>query len=369
MISSTYSILCLPDEIIYEVLGYLNQSNVLLVRLLNFRFYIVATKRLFNSVYVNNGDPLVISSDISTPFYLKYTVINGWDKFIKLLNMKEFALVNDIVLFTDYGISPYLINSLPRLYIENEYRKSMIQHEFYISKWLTITIMEYNYTIEKLTITGDETKVLPFLKRLKSLRILNGTSNMFNFNHQQLITIQDLALEFREQPNRITDIKSIFNLEAISSLELKFNLLHSTPSVYDLTILASQLTSIKQFAIISPNIRFDKIIHQIKPNSLQSFYLKILGNYYDCSNLQIFEILKYQQNSIVKIYYSCTRSNSRFRHYGLLEFDRIYKNPRNKGTSEAELVLNNGGFKKLKQIVLNENYFVINKYRDIVCLN
>ncbi|EGW35699.1 uncharacterized protein SPAPADRAFT_64786 [Spathaspora passalidarum NRRL Y-27907] len=368
-------ILTLPDEIIYEILGYLNQINILSVRLINLRFYIVATEKLFNFVYVNNGDPVVIGPDVNSPFYLKYTVVNGWNKFITLLNMKELQFVNTIVIYTDYGITldfKKVIRSSPRISIEFEYKKSIIVHqELSFSSWFRIAMTEFNYSIKKLTINGGETKLLPFFTRLKSLRIINGTSTMFDSLKQQ-ITIRDLSLEFLQQPIRLIDIRNIFNLAEIVSLELKFGLYHPPPSVVELAILASQLKSVKQLAIISPNIRFDKVVHQLKPNSITSFYLKILGNYYETPSSGLVEILKYQQQSVMKVYWSCVRSNSRFRSYGLQEFDRVYKKSGdNNKLEEVVFLLNNGRFEKLNQVVLNENYFAIKSLRntEIVCLN
>ena len=54
------SILSLPDELIEEIIEYLNQSDRLKLSLLNMRFHNQVKRCLLNSVYVNNGGPKVL---------------------------------------------------------------------------------------------------------------------------------------------------------------------------------------------------------------------------------------------------------------------------------------------------------------------
>ncbi|RLV90096.1 hypothetical protein JA1_004824 [Spathaspora sp. JA1] len=94
----------LPDEILLKIFGYLNQFDVMNIRLLSKKLNRVGSLKLFKSLYVyfpefNTKAPT--ATGLYWSFSIKYTAVNGYKDFKKVLDMEQLSLVENVVLCTE----------------------------------------------------------------------------------------------------------------------------------------------------------------------------------------------------------------------------------------------------------------------------
>ncbi|KAG7660845.1 uncharacterized protein J8A68_005662 [[Candida] subhashii] len=383
------TLLALPDEIILEILNNFNQLILLKLRAVNKRLYRLCNEKLFSSIFVNNGGgpKILINYDIpTTTFYQEYFIFNYYEKFIQFC-LKPYMIeyVKKLVFFND-DIDPRAIRSLI-----NMYPKMSIFIERQCGKYLQIREFDIGNTLNKSMITSFAINanfdswgnILPELSRLNTLRINNGSTELFNqfqYKNIYLDQLKEFSLELREkQPSSTslsTSMSKVFNLAAIQKLELKF--ISKPPLEADLVNLFTQLFSLKHISIISQNIRFDELIKQLIPNSLHSLYINVIGgksNNNSFEPIRIWEISKTQCESLVRLGWSNIIHNRKSKLYGLLEFERIYE----MGDNDIEeddcdnekigkvdrLLRAYGAYRNLRQVVIDEDQFMIEREMSV----
>lgn len=370
------SILSLPDELIEEIIEYLNQSDRLKLSLLNMRFHNQVKRCLLNSVYVNNGGPKVLlTNEVESGFYRRHTIILQF-QFDKLVESEDIRFVKRVVLYSDaiterilQRLLKYDINLSFEHVIENKLKYLTIMQRKRSPLWITPDFPVEN-SITQLTVTyNGETISNAALSKLKlnSLRALNITSDAFERrgrgNDFKPIVVKKLSFEFVDKQPSLSFISNTFDIDKIESLELKFK---TRPIESEIVQLMSKLTSLKHFAIMSQNMRFDRIIEPLPRDSLETFYVNVMGRYDTFLATILLQILKHQLRSIQKLCWSNKRLNIRLKTYGLDDFERIYDVGaicKDLDIAEIKILVANG-FSSFTDVILNDAYYKVYTEKD-----
>ena len=364
------SILSLPDEIIEEVIDYLNQNDRLKFSILNKRIHYQVKKSLLNCVYVNNGGPRVmLTNEFSSGFYRRHTIINQF-QFESLMDSADIKYIKRAVFYSD-AIPDNILQSILRNNInlsfehvfENKLKYLTILQRKKNPLWITPDFPVEN-SISQLSVTYDgETISNAALSKLKlnSLKALNITSDAFERRRGgdfEPIEVKRLSFEFVDKQPSLAFISYTFKVDKVETLELRFK---TRPLEQELIGLMSKLTSLRNFSIMSQNMRFDRIIEPLSKNSLETFYVNVMGRYDTFLATILFDILRYQMESIRKLSWSNKRLNIRLRTYGLDDFQRVYDvGAMLKDLDIAEIkILIANGFINLTDVILNDAYYKV----------
>ncbi|RCK57797.1 hypothetical protein Cantr_06863 [Candida viswanathii] len=362
------SLLSLPEELIEEVIDYLNQTDRLKLLLMNRRLHHQVKRRLLTSVYVNNGVP--------SAFYRRHTIVSE-NQFEKVVQSDDFRYVKKAVFYSD-AIPDHILQAVLRKdinlsfehVVENKLKYLTILQRKRNPLWVTPDFPVEN-TITQLTVNyNGETISRAALSKLKlnSLKALNITSDAFERRGPsdfEPIEIKKLSFEFVDKQPSLAFISNTFQVDKVESLELRFK---TRPLEYEIIQLMSKLISLKHFAIMSQNIRFDRVVEPLARDTLETLYVNVMGRYDSFLATILLEILKNQSGSIQKLSWSNKRLNVRLKTYGLDDFERVYDvdaTAKDLDVAEIKMLVGNG-FASLTDVILNEAYYKVSREESIV---
>ncbi|RLV94787.1 hypothetical protein JA1_001596 [Spathaspora sp. JA1] len=374
------TIMELPDHLLVDILNKLNQFHVCRICTVNRRLYMLGKAKLYRSIYVNNCRdlPIQISAMTYTPFYLKYTIVNKsesqeWlheNSNIKLIKSMIFRLQNGslenarylypwidtVIDYESAGIGSYIVkqNRYSTKFILSQYNSIPVLYQSQSSPWVTKLTVHIH-------VVEDE--------KLLAIASLCGLSDLKHLPIQNLLISFDADIE---RNISIKELKNVFNLQNLITLELHFWFLNKYPDHFEHELLDifSGLTNIKHLSLISGNIQFDRLIGMLKPNSLYSLHLRIAEVGKVVTRFQMDDILKHQEGSLQRLYLG-NNAIQGGRFYGLQEFDRIYKVKCRKDDSQELLhdlrqiritLFEGTAYSQLNQIILNDCCYLIRRH-------
>ncbi|EGW32867.1 uncharacterized protein SPAPADRAFT_65889 [Spathaspora passalidarum NRRL Y-27907] len=389
----------LPDEVLLNICEFLNQIDVLPFILINRKCKDVGMKKLYRCIYCNNGEPIVISSKFYSDFYCSFTIMNNIETWSKI--GKNLELTESVTFFTDghdplvqwiKGYNPSVRIIAEKAPLSDSHEELNKCKELYIFRDI-VDVPVHNHSIKKLVFDFSykryvNLKIVPHLLNLESLEIRHGNSivfDQFRDNGLSNLKIRKLSLElgFRYRDTLEKEMTDTFQVNQITSLELKFNFFDKKTYLYEseLTKLAPQLTNIRHFSIIVQKFPIDKVIEKFNPNTLESLYIVLDPCTRSYVIPQFHDILQSQEDSITRFYFNTSSFESALRHSGLQEFERIYdatqiNTPRSQHNNIddtnkffershdqiiRDLLEEGSCFINMKHIVLYEKHFLIKR--------
>ncbi|RLV94748.1 hypothetical protein JA1_001607 [Spathaspora sp. JA1] len=389
-----YSVLSLPNEILYEIVCYLNQSHLLQVMLVNRILHTISVRKLYGYIYVQTSSVrrLAVRDYVETPLHLKYTIIDGREKLMSLLRQKSLLPFVHEILFQgdDSGIAMGLLRlfreTLTWVDVVLNYNSmgEVNSEETYLYRNLVLIrdnqflFEEDNDSIESLTIlppsaTQDYPGDLSFIYRLKSLRKLKltiqtkDTLRLFKSKLPKKLNIEELSLVFQNLNGIcLTSLNNLFNLSTVTSLYIRIpqGYYTSLPSfvVPELSRVLSQTTNLRHFGLSnSAPINYVKLMGTLKKNSLNSLFLEPwYGHDFKHSSRIFLKLVREQQSSLVRVFYG-----KNYNAQGLEVFEETYRCDydlhrldRLLDGLKRELVERNR-FPNLKQVVFDQSHYFI----------
>ncbi|RLV91500.1 hypothetical protein JA1_003874 [Spathaspora sp. JA1] len=411
------SILSLTDEILSLILAHLNQIEVIQVMQTHSRLKKLGEEKLFNSLYIGmDSNPLKVSCDIHTSFYLNFTIINKSQTFLKLYKGMKLDLVRNIVFFSDLYKTSYWGKNLTfvfpqiRVKIENPRNPGNLKYlqTNQIGRIRSFVLDDsrifQDYSLDNMALIHElvvidnlvsyrELNIIPRLANLRKLKlhnVLNVVHDLFQSNQFNVLQVEQLSILWSKAiiPSYIKDLENMFNLNNLTTIELHLCSKEELPPTYesDLQRILLQTSNLNQLFLTSRYINFNLLIKTLKPNSLQTLSLGVIPPWpepknYPCGiylNLDMPEVLKSQTGSISKISLWSSLNHS-ICSSRLDEFDRIYRvyDKRmylNAYNIAAVRSLLNIGCLMVKQVLLNRVCYFVSKESDslppdITCVN
>ncbi|KAL6454121.1 hypothetical protein SBY92_003580 [Candida maltosa Xu316] len=371
------SVMNLPNELIDEIIGYLNHLDKSKLSGMNRRLDYLVKKSLLRTIYVNNGGPkIVVSSNFNSPFYRQFTIMSE-EQFKRLIGSPDLSFVRKIVFYSDDHVSLRNLQIVTSKNISVTFEHSSEKRiDVLLQKkellWITPDI-PVDQTITQLSIDYNGQKIssqsLSQLN-LQSLKINNVVGDSFDeIDSHNKLEIGKLSLEFADKQPSIVMIHSNFDVEKIVSLELKFK---TRPHEDELIKLMGKLKSLTNLALMCQNIRFDRVLEPLEKNTLQTFYVNVMGRFDSFSSTIISEILKNQKQSIQKISWSNKRLSVRSKSYGLDDFERLYESgaaaAKDQDIAEIKTLISNG-FDSITDVISNELYYKVYNGADVELIN
>ncbi|EGW32546.1 uncharacterized protein SPAPADRAFT_51092 [Spathaspora passalidarum NRRL Y-27907] len=394
------SVLSLPDELLSIILAHINQLDTCSVLATHSRFREVGQRKLFRYIYVTSHDTqLVVSSNFYTPFYTNFTVIGA--SAFDCIRFRPLDLVKKIVFDQHYGYTDWFKNTMKvyphiNFFVELPHYKEQLEYlqnnqigrlrRFVLDQ--SIIFQDYQNEnrlfVEELNVLkiprcNPDLKVLQYLPNLRVLRIrdmLDVVHHAFRFGNWKKLHIEELSIFWKQDllPEYITDLKYMFNLSSLESLELHFCMDNEVSPSYesDLQQMLTRTTNLTQLSLTCQHINFAEAIGMLKPNTLTSFHVgivwerrfRLLGYEFD-----IRKVLNRQQESVERVSINdliekCECSSQ------LLEWDRFYKNVKACSTNDRYMYYKNkdegairkvlqSGYLKLRQVVFDRRYYHI----------
>ncbi|RLV90098.1 hypothetical protein JA1_004822 [Spathaspora sp. JA1] len=284
--------LSLPEEIIFEILTYLNQFDAMNIRLLNRNLNQIGSIKLFRSIFVYLPELTAVTVGLFKskirygPFFINYTSVSGHNNFKKVLNMKQLSLVKNVVLYIhnpnkdSYYCYSSLIQRCPWITVDvdsscNNMFKNQISRLDKISQlrirddFLFTNDINDNYSIRELYISGSRKKradpivLIPKLKGLILLYIDNPLENdlLGHFKECKISGLKLKKLGLRVPVLALKKLNEVFVLDDIVTFELHFYG-KSKPYV-GLRRLCSQMNKLGSIHISWCNVSFEKVMQQL----------------------------------------------------------------------------------------------------------
>ncbi|EGW30116.1 uncharacterized protein SPAPADRAFT_158578 [Spathaspora passalidarum NRRL Y-27907] len=206
------------------------------------------------------------------------------------------------------------------------------------------------------------------------------SSQLNRFLYIRLGRIQHLRLAFFNPVtlDLIKQIEDIFNLQELITFQLHLWNEEAYPRLLENSLqnLISTLSSVQNLSLICKPVQFGNIIKNLKPNSLTSFYVRIVGIM--DKPLAIETILINQHQSIKQLFYCyVSPSSPSKRVYGIEEFDKVFKVKSNTylddlldGLNEIKTILYHAGrFPNLDQVFYNDYCYFIERISDKIYIS
>ncbi|EGW32526.1 uncharacterized protein SPAPADRAFT_67130 [Spathaspora passalidarum NRRL Y-27907] len=393
--SGKSSLLCLPVEILYEIVCYLNQCNLLQVSLINKLLRDVAFRKLYSRIYVQTSSvrQLVVGDYVNTPLHINYTLVNGREKLISLMkHTYSLRFLREILFHGDDngiamglsramrdfldGVNIYLCyNSMGEVYSREPY----LYRNLVIIRDNQFIFDEDNYSIQSLTLLAstpnqDYNQDLSFVYRLKSLKKLSltiqtkDTLKLLRYKLPEKLHIEQLSLNFRNLLGiNVSALVTLFDLCNVTSLYIRipqgYYKFLPTFVVPEIIHLLSQTINVRNFGLSnSAPINYMKVLRAIRKNTLNTLYLEPwYGHEFSHSPKKLLKILHEQQLTLTRIFYG-----KNFNAHGFEVFEEVFRVQY--GQHRLERVLNKlrrevSSRKRLpclKQIVLDQmHYFTV----------
>ncbi|EGW29951.1 uncharacterized protein SPAPADRAFT_52802 [Spathaspora passalidarum NRRL Y-27907] len=399
-------ILQLPNEILTFIFGHLNQLDTVQVLCVSRQFYKLGVERLYNSIYINDGESkLLVSSRLHTGLYLKYAIINGFD-LLKQLKSSDMKHLIKSITCEEYESNQYrtLVSWFPGTKIINEGCHLVASQNIvnpshtpvlYLNRYNYIffntKFQECNFSIKQLTIdfklpVSDILDIMPMFKGVEVLDLRNTTSaNLSDFEDRGFrnIKLKGLYLHLagggfsnEASASRLSDL---FNLSTITSFGLT-NCYRGNQSSEMVWLLGKLSSLTRLYLDINVELLYDAVC-QVRPHTLTSLFIQDRS---DISSLEyvsmlfqipmpIWEMIIQHGESLINLGFSSRfiypNSNS------IVDvFERVYLSDDectsviNSELEAAEVLFNDGYFPRLNMVVINEHYFEISHGNESVTI-
>ncbi|RLV90097.1 hypothetical protein JA1_004825 [Spathaspora sp. JA1] len=296
----------LAEETILAILIYLNQFDIMNIRLLNKKLNRIGSIKLFSSIYVYLPEFTTLEQGLSKSktiywsFFIDYTSITGYNNFKKLIDTKQLSLVRNVVLwinnpneYSDYCYN-YLIQNCPWVDVGvDSYNHKMFKQQFarldkisllsLHSEYLFHINIEENFSIRELYIIGkrresrDPFSLIPKLKGLTLLYIDdNGDKDMIDdFNKWNISGLKLKTLGLHVSKVALKELDKVFVLDEIVSFELHF--VDNVKPYKDLKWLCSQMKKLRIIHITGHKLSFEKVMHELSGHRLYQICLEKYG--------------------------------------------------------------------------------------------
>ncbi|EGW35523.1 uncharacterized protein SPAPADRAFT_48510 [Spathaspora passalidarum NRRL Y-27907] len=352
VISDPTTLLSLPEELLLAIFVHLNQIDACQIRLVNKKLYKLGTIKLFNSIFVYNPEELAIASynQVSKARYnylafsTRYTIINGFNDFVRVRGTKELSLVRNVVICirspNDHSNDcyNYLVEKCPWIKVDvASWSSDLFDKQFTRLDNITQlrvcktfrfkTDITDNYSIKQLFISGskrgvsDPVALIPHLKALTWLYINDAKEQdilqVFRSKKISKLKLSMLGLHVPQVP--LKKLGDVFTLNEIFSLELHF---YNNVTPYDdLKWLASQMTKLRDIHINWKDLSFERIIASFAGHTLHQIRLYSRGNEQEITEEQIARLLTGRERTVT--YLSLDSGLSSLS--GMCSYYRLYK--------------------------------------------
>ncbi|EGW33439.1 uncharacterized protein SPAPADRAFT_50318 [Spathaspora passalidarum NRRL Y-27907] len=377
-------ILRLPEEVILEIFGHVNQIDATNIRLVNRQLYKLGTMKLFNSILVafpedtglNIKGKCHVAAKLYSEYLINYTVINGFQKIARVLGMAELSMVKNILLYTakvnNYSdhCYYYLVNKCPWITVnvishspvmfgKQFMRLDKISMLRVSNAYQFISDIPDNFSIKKLYLIGtqrvgsDSLALIPHLKALKFLYMEdNRELNIFNQLKQRNIAnlkLKHLALRFPSFV--IRQMEECFVMSEIVTFELQF-FNQGTP-YDDLNWLSTRMTKLRNIEITLWKMSFTMVMKQFQGHILHRIKLHSYATDKEVPSSQVATMLKGRESEITEVW----ATSGTNQYSGMLSSTLFFRTTKRSNSSTKQSIskqFSKTKYPNLNTILINE---------------
>ncbi|KAG7660787.1 uncharacterized protein J8A68_005749 [[Candida] subhashii] len=285
-------IFLLPDNILLDILGYVNQMDTIHLALTHRYFRNVCKEKLLKSLYVyderNCRKEVHVPKELYSPFYMKYTVI-GHTKLLDLISSSCYSpeYVKDILFGDDEDVTVRALDAIVNLSHRCSIRFLKVKFgdiQNWVLKHQVVKAAAYHlfgnaleeqypqekqFVVKHLLLKNSESfwieKELSKFERLRSIYLIDPPV----FSLTKKIDVDELRLEFTEEAIASV-VLSNFNIQRIRRLSV-----YDCDDLFAETILplASQFVSLNALEIGSSEFDTLGFLGALRSDSLEEMVM------------------------------------------------------------------------------------------------
>ncbi|RLV91960.1 hypothetical protein JA1_003504 [Spathaspora sp. JA1] len=321
------TIMILPDDVLLIILNHLNQIQICDIYTVHSRLYQLGKAKLYQCIYLNNYEdyPIQISSDMYSPFYRKFTIVNMGEDISWLNENSNIHLIKRIV-FKSNGeafdrvriIYPWIdamVEDEIALFGQSVTTQSKYSTDLMLSSWFKIPELDKSEKLPRVT------KLTLYMARVNDSDLLKisslcGSRELIVKFHIRSEFDMLLSLGLKNLPIRslsisfssigatglqIGKIEKVFNLRNLTTFEL--DCWFASAYIPDNGILALllKMSNVKHLSIITKEFPYNDLSKVLKSNSLHTLYLKLQQGI-DAIENEIGKFLATQRFSLRRLY-------------------------------------------------------------------